>query len=69
MEFEEMDGVTGFLTAVTSHTGNFQRCIRTWIKFVISIGSILRGKRRMLNSDKLTKALVASRWLFSSTRT
>jgi hypothetical protein len=43
--------------------------VRTWIKFVISIGSILRGKRRILNSDKLTKAFVASKLLFSSIRT
>lgn len=43
--------------------------VRTWIKFVINIGSIERGKRRMLNSDKLTKAFVASKTLFSSTKT
>lgn len=35
--------------------------IRTWIKFVINIGNIESGNRRMLNNERETKAFVASR--------
>ena len=35
----------------------------------INIGNIERGNRRMLNSDSETKAVVASKTLFSSTNT
>lgn len=37
--------------------------------FEINIGNIDIGKRRILNRDNDTKAVLAVSWLFSSTRT
>lgn len=41
----------------------------TCTMFEISIGNMDIGKRRILNSDKETKAVEAVRWLLSSTMT
>lgn len=43
--------------------------IRTCTMLLMTMGSMLRGKRRMLNRARDTKAFCASRTFFSSTST